>query len=183
MEGLSISEKNLSLSEEAQALIIDLLYAYHYEKRLTSFSTEESSESALNMLKLSSFLSAFVNFQEAKTFDMKIRAVIISSIRRTLVFSFIRNYDLSLKVMEDMISHSLNNKKKMIHSLNEIHRIFEQSKLNAFNLCYIDDLIKYAELHISEGEVKFLASKVLAVISNMKKHMLGLDLDEVDQMA
>ena len=43
-------------------MILDLLYAYHYEQRLTSFTTEESSESALNIIKLSSFLSAFVDF-------------------------------------------------------------------------------------------------------------------------
>ena len=91
-------------------MILDLLYAYHYEQRMTGFSTEESSESALNIIKLSSFMSAFVDFQEAKTFDMKIRAVLISSMRRTLAFSFIRNYDLALKVMDNMITCSLNNK-------------------------------------------------------------------------
>jgi hypothetical protein len=64
----------------------------------------------MNIIKLSSFLSAFVDFQEAKNFDIKIRAVIISSMRRTLAFSFIRNYDLSLKVMDDMLSLSLSNK-------------------------------------------------------------------------
>ncbi len=121
------------------------------------------------MIKLSSFLSAFVNFEEAKNFDMKIRAVIISSIRRTLVFSFIRNYDLSLNIMDDMISLSLTSKQKTLYSLKQIHRIIEQSKLKSFNICYINDLIKYTESHISEGEVKFLASKVLAVIGNMNK--------------
>jgi hypothetical protein len=44
-------------------------------------------------------------------------------------------------------------------------------------------LINYAELYISEGEVKFLATKALGVIGNMNKKMLGFDLDEVDQMA
>jgi hypothetical protein len=106
-------------------LILDLLYAYHYEQRLTGFSTEESSESALNIIKLSSFMSAFVDFQEAKTFDMKIRAVLISSLRRTLAFSFIRNYDLSLKVMDDMITCSLNNKQKTLHSLKQLSKIIE----------------------------------------------------------
>ena len=105
------------MSEDSQALILDLLYAYHYEQRLTSFTTEESSESALNIIKLSSFMSAFVDFQEAKNFDMKIRAVLISSLRRTLAFSFIRNFDLALKVMDDMLSVSLNSKQKTVHSL------------------------------------------------------------------
>jgi hypothetical protein len=106
-------------------LILDLLYAYHYEQRLTGFSTEESSESGLNIIKLSSFLSAFVDFQEAKTFEMKIRAVLISSLRRTLAFSFIRNYDLALKVMDDMITCSLNNKQKTLHSLKQLSKIIE----------------------------------------------------------
>jgi len=44
-------------------------------------------------------------------------------------------------------------------------------------------LIKYIEHHISEEEIKFLSSKVLGLIGNVNKKMLGFDLEEVDQMA
>ncbi len=114
---------------------------------------------------------------------MKIRAVLISSLRRTLAFSFIRNFDLALKVMDDMISISLNNKQKTLYSLKQLHRIIEISKFKAFNTCYINDLIKYSESQISEGEIKFLSTKALGVIGNINKKMLGFDLEEVDQMA
>ena len=52
-----------------------------------------------------------------------------------------------------------------------------------FNTCYINDLIKYTENQISEGEIKFLSSKALGIVGNMNKKMLGFDLEEVDQMA
>ena len=93
------------------ASIVDILYAYHYDLRMRSFSTQEfSSETNLNLVRLSSTLSAFIDFNQLKdaSQDLKLKAMYIGSIRRSLVFTLYRNYDLALKVMEDLIEQTLN---------------------------------------------------------------------------
>jgi len=59
-EGLSIEEDKFSLL----TIIVDIAYAYQYERRMKAFE-EMSSETPKNIVRLSSSLSAFVDYSEA----------------------------------------------------------------------------------------------------------------------
>lgn len=86
------------------AVIVDILYAYHYDLRMRGFTqASNSSETNLNIVKLSSTLSAFVEFPAHSSLELKLRATYVSCMRRALCFTLYRSYDLAAKVFEDLI--------------------------------------------------------------------------------
>jgi|LauGreDrversion4_2_1035121.scaffolds.fasta_scaffold862153_1 hypothetical protein len=140
-----------------------------------------SSESNMNIVKLSSSLSAFVEYPSS-TLEFKLRATYISSIRRALCFTLYRNYDLASRVFEDLIEQTLNVEGQVGSALSWIRRNFENSRFRLFNRCFIDDLSAF-EASISSGEWKLVGQKLLQVMSSVKKTQLGFNLEEIEEAA
>jgi len=131
-EGLSIEDDRDSII----TMIVDIVYAYQYEMRMLRFE-EISSETPKNMVRLSSTMSAFVDFSEAQTLEIKLRAAYIGNIRRALVFTLYRSYDLAIRVFEDMIESALKNHSHLISRIAHIEEMFSHGKFKAYNKCYI----------------------------------------------
>ena len=89
-------------------------------------------------------MSSFVDYHEAPSLNKRLRASIISSIRRALTFTLYRNYDLALKVWDDLIETTLLSKGHLLGCLERIYKIFDHGKYRAYNKAYINDLRTWA---------------------------------------
>ena len=106
---------------------------------------KKSSESAFSVLKLSTVLSAYVDYQEIKRFDSKLKCVLIQSLRRSLTFTLIRNYELSKHVWSDLISKVLlhkNSRIKVTKALLKVKRLLK-NKYSLHNVAFIDPMIEW----------------------------------------
>ena len=118
---------------------------------MNGFNAEGTSESALNIIKLSSCLSTFVDYHEMSQLELKIKVVVISAIRRALVYPFYRNYDLALKVFEDLIEMTLNHddsSKRVFMILNTIKSKFEDGKFRVYNTAFLNDMLKWVDNNV-----------------------------------
>ena len=155
MESLQIEETKNSVIETSAkdslfAQIVDILYSYNYDQRINGF--ELSSESSLNIVRLSSTLAAFVDYHELPTIDQKLLAVVVGSYRRSLVFTLFRSYKLASKIFEDMVL----TKESVIGTLEKVKSMFDEGKYRLYNKCFIDDLCKWVRLEVSNGELMLL---------------------------
>jgi len=71
----------------------------------------------------------------------------------------------------------------LLASLARLIRIFDHGKYRAFNQAFLYDLKKWAAKFLSEGDVKMIAQKILAVKSKIDKKHIGFDLVEVEILA
>ena len=106
---------------------------------------KKSSESAFSVLKLSSVLSAYVDYSEISRFDSKLKCVVIQSLRRSLTFTLLRNFELSKHVWSDLVSKVLlhkNSTVKVTKALLKVKRLLK-SKFPLHNVAYLDPMIEW----------------------------------------
>ncbi|KAK9889500.1 hypothetical protein WA026_004777 [Henosepilachna vigintioctopunctata] len=92
-----LPNKNYNLSPEQRVYcytsLIDILFAYCYDARATCF--EGNCESGWTITEIAASLGWLTGFDSPKS-------AIISGFRRSLIYPLFRNYNLSLKVFEDL---------------------------------------------------------------------------------
>ena len=113
------------------ATVFDLAYAFLVEKRNHSFIQELSPEnSSITIIRLSQSLSCFTdpsNWSESST---RYQAYCISSLRRQLVFGLFRNYDFSIKCLNDLVLISEHTGMPgLVVILEEISQLFADASL------------------------------------------------------
>ncbi|EFN77936.1 protein SHQ1 homolog isoform X2 [Harpegnathos saltator] len=124
-------------AEDIQKLclnLVDILYANCYNRRTTL--GENTVESGWTINKLSSTLCWFQNFTSMDE-------VIIACFRRSLCYPLYRNWELSMKVFEDVKKVVKLGKKYIIKCFCEIHSIFNTSYAPRYilNQLYIKDFL------------------------------------------
>jgi protein SHQ1 len=123
--------------------ILSLMFAFTYEQRQTE--GEFTSESAWSMGKLTpqiALLDQQIVFADSKTNIIK--ALIITSIRRSLSYPLHRNYDLSLKAWEDVIKILQRGEKAVIKALLMIREPFRFHDIYyVYNKILLEDLINW----------------------------------------
>lgn len=156
----------LSPLEQAYAInsLIDILFAYCYDRRTTNF--EGTCESAWTISKLAATLSCFDAFDTTKS-------ALIAAFRRTLTFALFRNFFLAEMILEDLKSILRLGKKYIVKCLLNIHNIFLHSGRYILNTLYINDYIYY--VHLNED----VCDKALCELEKvkMRKSDLGLNLN------
>jgi len=152
--------------------IVDILYAFLYEYRVTE--GEFTSESGWSINKLSATLSTFVEMADVKQ-------TLISSIRRSLIFPLYRNYQLSIKIKEDLVKMLKEGKIPMLKSLLKIKHLFERYEPRyLLNTLYVDDFCLYLQ-SVKDAEVSKIAQEIEA--SSIIKQDLALNLEEIEKVA
>ncbi|KAJ3411944.1 Hsp90 cochaperone shq1 [Chytridiales sp. JEL 0842] len=126
---INLPKKQLLVSpENCKSLlcgIVDILFAYCYDHRTTE--GDPTVESSWTITKLSSTLSSFETFST-------LRETLIASFRRSLAYPLYRNFDLSKKVLEDVVVLLKLGKRAILKSFLSIRRL-----LRGDDGCYIFD--------------------------------------------
>lgn len=150
--------------------LIDILYAYCYDKRTTQF--EGSSESGWTIIKLAAslcWLDAFKEPQEA----------LISAFRRSIIYPLYRNFDLSQVILTDLKELLGLGEKYIVKCLIEMYQIFLEGDCCRYiiNNLFIKDYIIYI---MKWDKNKF--RKILTNLDDVKieKKDLGLNLAEIE---
>lgn len=132
----TISHNTLSPIEETYCMngLLDILFAYCYDRRTTYF--EGTCESAWTISKLSATLCCFDAFEHTKE-------AMVSAFRRCLAYPLYRNFSLTEIVFEDLKSILQLKKRFVVKCLLDIYDIFFHSGRYILNTLYIIDYIHY----------------------------------------
>ncbi|KZC10084.1 Protein SHQ1 like protein [Dufourea novaeangliae] len=163
-------------NEETNRLLlslVDILFGSCYNHRTTL--GENTVESSWTVNKLSSTLSWFDDFSDAEE-------VIRACFRRSVCYPLFRNWNLSLKVLEDVKKVLKLGKKYIIKRFCEIHSLFNNSCEPRYilNQLYIKDYLIWLQ-QIPESSVESLDSLILDILPS--KEDMGFDLVELEQSA
>lgn len=150
--------------------LIDILYAYCYDKRSTSF--EGNSESGWTIVKLSASLCWLDAFETPKE-------ALISAFRRSVIYPLYRNYKFSVKVFDDLKKLLQLGEQFIIKCLIEIYYIFLEGDCCRYilNNLFIKDYITYI-MKWDKNTWQHQLNKVLNI--EIEKDELGLNLAEIE---
>ncbi|KNC30560.1 SHQ1-like protein [Lucilia cuprina] len=153
--------------------LISILLGICYDVRFTS--NEANCESAWTRSILSATLSYFEPFTSLKD-------VVISFMRRSLIYPLYRNYELSKQCIEDCITALQMNSAWILKQLLICREIFETNERTVFNYYYIDDYIRYLSnpTLCSANHLQMLAHNLKNVLYDIFKKHLGLGLQELE---
>nr|CAD7255734.1 unnamed protein product [Timema shepardi] len=152
--------------------VVDLLAGYCYNHRSTL--GENTSESAWTINKLSATLCWLECFSN-------LRVVVLAAIRRSLCYPLHRHWDLSVKVLEDVVQVLRLGKKQVLKCLLEVHSLFNSSEPRyLLNQLYIRDYCVW----IQQASNYKLASIADALSkTTVDKDDVGLELLELEHAA
>ncbi|XP_053949338.1 protein SHQ1 homolog [Anastrepha ludens] len=160
---------------EVDCGLISILLAICYDKRSTS--NEPTCESAWTRSILSATLSYFEPFESIKD-------VVVSFLRRSLIYPLYRNYDLGRVCVQDAIDGLQKNPTWVLKQLLQTHAIFASSDGNQelFNRYYIEDYIRYIADSNRSGQthLQLLARNLKNVLLDVCKKHLRLELGEIE---
>ncbi|CAF1105862.1 unnamed protein product [Adineta ricciae] len=151
--------------------LIDLLYAFAYDQRITQ--GESCCESSWNIHKLSSTLSWFDTFTD-------LPSVLIACCRRTLAYPLIRSFKLAKRCLSDVIEILSSGKRAILQCLLQIRRTFlDEEHRYLLNTLYLNDYCLWIQ---TDCQSKWLESLVEAmkhtIESNLDEDDLGFDFDK-----
>jgi protein SHQ1 len=141
---------------EAYAGLIDILFAYCYNRRINCGCP--NVESAWTISKVSSTLSWFETFKT-------IKSVIVASFRRALSIPLYRNWKLNELVLHDVINILSKGHKSILKCLIEIRETFVDGECRyILNDLYINDYctwIQYVRYTFKLINIKLLKFKLI----------------------
>uniref|UniRef100_A0A5S6QKU1 Protein SHQ1 homolog n=1 Tax=Trichuris muris TaxID=70415 RepID=A0A5S6QKU1_TRIMR len=173
----SLPKKNVTLIPEAERCalfsLLDILYGFAYDCRINC--GDDCVESGWNIRKLSSTLSGLVTWND-------VRSPIVASVRRSLCYPLIRNFEFSTRVILDVAEMLLAGKVQLIKCLLCIHRIFANTGdfVYLFNDLYITDYCVWLQ-GLREDVLVDLGREVSRL--EISKEELGFDLPLLDACA
>ena len=158
-------------SMESQLLygLIDIVFAYCYTNRSTA--GEMDVESAWTIWKLSSTLSWLQTFSS-------IRYTLVACLRRSLCYPLFRNFQFSLKVLNDTCGVFAGGKTLILKCLLHVYQLFSQSDLHHIhNDLYMKDYCVWIQT-VSSKKI----SKVSKQLSGccFEREEMGLELTELE---
>lgn len=156
--------------------LTDVLFAYVYDHRTTD--GDPTVESSWTVMILSPSLSWLENYNPP--YDT-ISDIIRWSIRRSLIYPYLRSYALAIKVANDVCQIIKCGRRTIIRCLLQLHQIMEKSESHyLFNKLYIDPLLGWIQ-RCEETEVIEFGKEVKDALGlNLLKDNLGLGLVELE---
>ncbi len=158
--------------------LADIVFAYSYDVRTTFF--QSTCESHWTVVKLSSTLSCFCEFDEVAAEMRPFKDVLISSYRRVLTYPLYRNFQLCEAVRHDTERIFQTGKVAVLKVLLNLRRMFERAEPKyLLNKLYIDDFAIWVQ-KVPEENVKAVGLGMEA--EKLEKKDIGLGLDEAEEM-
>ena len=161
------TKKSLLLS------MVDILFSYAYDMRVNE--CEPNVESGWTLTKLSATLSWFDSYSSLKE-------VVITCLRRSLGYPLYRNWNLSLKVLEDVIKILRFGQNYVLKCFLEINRIFNVCGDGRYllNDIYITDYCVWLQ-YLTPNTFQSLSTALQDI--RVTKSDLNLDLDILEMAA
>lgn len=152
--------------------LVDILFAYAYNKRVTE--GENTVESGWNISKLSATLSWFEEF-------WSLEQTIRSCFRRSLIYPLYRHWGLAYAVLRDVIQILRLGPRYVLRCLLEIHDTFSrQDSRYILNDLYVTDYAVWIQ-SVRPKSLQSLADALKQV--KIRKADLGLDIPELERGA
>uniref|UniRef100_A0A914ELW4 Protein SHQ1 homolog n=1 Tax=Acrobeloides nanus TaxID=290746 RepID=A0A914ELW4_9BILA len=155
--------------------LIDICFAFAYDLRTNT--GEHTVESGWTIAKLAPTLSVLACWQN-------VHEALTSAVRRSLVYPVCRNWELSMKVVEDLEKILTGGRLTILHCLLEIRKIFNHGGefRYLFNQLYINDYclwVQSVDASILDNlNIEFQESK-----TKVDKFSMGLDLEYIEAEA
>ena len=174
---------NLSVEQQKSGLLclVDILFAYVYDHRTTD--GDPNVESSWTVMILSPSLS----WLEYYNFPCDTLGNVLQwSIRRSLIYPYLRSYNLAKLIVEDVSRILKCGRRTVIRCLLQLHKIMEQSESHyLFNKLYIDPIIGWIQ-QCEENEVQKFGIEVEQLCKSsdddvLGKQCLGLDLVGIEE--
>lgn len=149
--------------------LVELLFAYCYDKRINHF--EECSESSWNINKLAASLCWLDVFRTPKD-------SITSGFRRTLIYPLHRHFDLSYRVFQDLKCLLSLPERHLTRALIDMYYIFQGSDKSILNKLFINDYLIFV--------MKWDPEHWRIVVQNylhfeIQKDDVGLNLKQIEE--
>lgn len=153
---------------EIYLLIISLLFAYHFDLRETE--GDHNVESAWTIGRLVAQFSCLDSKININTPDNPLRSMIITCMRRSLCYPLHRNYDLSMKVWDDVYYNLRGGKRLVLKSLLDLKELFRFHDIYyIYDHIWMKDLCSWMLNDMGEMPIRQLA------------HDLKRELEKVDK--
>ena len=156
--------------------LLDILYAYVYDHRFTY--GDPTCESSWTIVMLSPTFSWLESYNPPyDTIDQVIRW----SIRRALIYPYLRNFDmLSTLLVDDIISILCGGRRVVLRCLLQIHQILDKSEVHyLFNKLYINHYVCWLQL-IDDSVLESFAAHAKECLSLDGRGSLLLTKDKLD---
>ncbi|WKY04970.1 hypothetical protein Q1695_005739 [Nippostrongylus brasiliensis] len=154
-----------TLSPEEQRLValslVDIVFAFAYDSRINDWET--CCETGWNVTKLSPTLVFLCQWSSAKE-------AFVACTRRSLCYPLYRNWELSMKVVEDTKSIINKGRTALLHVLSKLHGIF---------VCSGEFRYLFNDLFISDY-VLWIQSVDEAILNNLQKEVADVTLCKAD---
>jgi len=145
----SLTQLTIEQKRSAFLSLTDILFAYAYDHRTTD--GDPTVESSWTVMILSPSLSWLENYNPP--YDTVVD-IVRWNIRRSLIYPYLRSYNLAMKIAEDVRQIVNGGRRTIIRCLLQLHKIMEMSESHyLFNKMYIDPLIGWVQL-CEENEVQ-----------------------------
>ncbi len=155
--------------------LLDILFAFCYDYR-TTFG-EHSSESGWNIAKLSSTIVCGERFES-------VDQCLTSALRRTLIYPLFRNWELSIKVLGDLVQLLKSDKSSVVKCLLQIQTVFTESEGRyIFNQLFIEQYLVWVQSSLDAKKLGELADQVKVFAKEVNKDSAGLELTELEAAA
>ncbi|KAL7465459.1 hypothetical protein ACHAXS_005774 [Conticribra weissflogii] len=148
----------------AKLSLLDLLFSYVYDHRTTD--GDPTVESSWTIMILSPSLSWLENYQPP--YD-DIPDVLRWCIRRSLIYPYVRSYDLAIRVVRDVSIILMKGRRVVIRCLLQLRKIMEKSEAHyLFNKLYVDPLIGWVQ-KIEEEDVQNFGKEVESILAGTQE--------------
>ena len=162
--------------------LIDLLFAYCYERRVADAddvaSGEHGSESSWLCAKLSIGLSSLDTFK-----SLTVQDVITSSVRRSLAFPLYRHYGLAVQVWKDVTMILGMRRRGVLRALLWLKDLFDHDDLRyRFSVIALNPLCNWV-LSLRRHRFIAMAKRVEEFVNDMTKGSIGWRLAAWEKLA
>jgi len=163
--------------------LIDLLFAYVYDHLLTD--GDPTVESAWNVSVLSASLSWLDDWLDEDINDDTVLSVIHSSLRRALIYPYLRNLEFAIHCMRQVALIFHGGLRTVIRCLLQLRSIVDRSEMYYLgNKLFVDPFLAWLQANPSSLDLDGLAVAVEQCLSvaerNHLKQSLKLDLIQVE---
>eukprot|EP01119_Soliformovum_irregulare_P021137 TRINITY_DN6987_c0_g1_i4.p1 TRINITY_DN6987_c0_g1~~TRINITY_DN6987_c0_g1_i4.p1 ORF type:complete len:267 (-),score=102.72 TRINITY_DN6987_c0_g1_i4:20-820(-) len=173
---IRLSHKDYLIENEKPVLLglLDLLFAYCYDFRTTM--EESTVESGWTITHLSPTLSWLEEFGSVKD-------VLVSCIRRSLIYPLFRNYKLSRQIVTDAIEILQLGKRSILKALLKLKFQLERSEYyHHLVRLYLNDYCVWIQ-KVSSKKLKSLRAEVEKVFPTISKEEIGWNLKNLEKQA
>ncbi|CAO3657346.1 unnamed protein product [Mucor hiemalis] len=172
MRDLPNKEYLLSFEKATYLSLVDLMFAYCYNYRVTE--GDNNVESVWCIGKVSPTISSLEQFTLLKD-------VVVSCYRRALIYPLYRNYELCEKVLQDVYIMFKLGKRAILKALLDMKYLFDHHDVYyVYSKIFFDDYCVWVQ-HANDNVLKTLAHELHHL--KIEKNLLGWELEELEYIA